>query len=59
MESDKDSVVMVGETEPTLKVNSLETPFVDGGEEQRTTYIHKSTIAGLKADTEYGESSNV
>ncbi len=58
MESDKDSVIMVGETEPTLKVNSLETPFVDGGEEQRTTYMHKSTIANLKGNTEYGESNN-
>ncbi|CDS35747.1 iron:zinc purple acid phosphatase protein [Echinococcus multilocularis] len=47
------SAILYGQNEPKIFVSALQTPFVDGGEEQRVIYMHKVTLWDLLPNTTY------
>lgn len=48
------SGALYGFKEPDTYVAASETAFIDGGEEERVTYIHTATLTGLLANCTYG-----
>ncbi|EUB58999.1 Iron/zinc purple acid phosphatase-like protein [Echinococcus granulosus] len=47
------SAILYGQNEPKIFISALQTPFVDGGEEQRVSYMHKVTLRDLLPNTTY------
>ncbi|VDM36010.1 unnamed protein product [Hydatigera taeniaeformis] len=49
-----ESIVLYGEHEMSMRVFAVQTPFVDGGEEQRVIYMHEATLRDLQPNSTYG-----
>lgn len=50
-----DSGVLYGIEKPEIYASASQKAFIDGGEEQRVTYIHTVTLKNLQPNASYGK----